>query len=95
MLNFNKKDDDSDADADADVPVLVMGDFNQQRSQDYTEQEWKRITDSADLRNVPRDDGVSRILEEQDFRCVLDDVRTRMAMTADEIANDTDTEMTT
>jgi len=58
-----------------DVPVIVMGDFNQQRANDYTPREWNRIAGSARLRNVPLDDGVSELLETRGFRCVLDDVR--------------------
>eukprot|EP00535_Pseudo-nitzschia_heimii_P008625 CAMPEP_0197178256 /NCGR_PEP_ID=MMETSP1423-20130617/3599_1 /TAXON_ID=476441 /ORGANISM="Pseudo-nitzschia heimii, Strain UNC1101" /LENGTH=582 /DNA_ID=CAMNT_0042627963 /DNA_START=470 /DNA_END=2215 /DNA_ORIENTATION=+ len=57
------------------VPVLVAGDFNQQRCRDYTPSEWRRVGASADLRGVPRDDGVADLLEEGGFRCVLDDVR--------------------
>lgn len=57
------------------VPILIAGDFNQQRSRDYTESEWKRVASNACLRKVPLDDGVCGILEESGFRCVLDDAR--------------------
>ncbi|VEU40943.1 unnamed protein product [Pseudo-nitzschia multistriata] len=57
------------------LPVLVMGDFNQQRSGDYTGPEWNRIAGSAGLRKVPLDDGVAGLLEGKGFRCVLDAVR--------------------
>jgi len=57
------------------IPVLIMGDFNQQRSRDYTPAEWNRISASADLRGAPSDDGVASILETSGFRCVFDDVR--------------------
>jgi len=57
------------------VPILIAGDFNQQRSRDYSPSEWKRVACSADLRGVPVDDGVSGILEKAGFRCILDDVR--------------------
>jgi endonuclease/exonuclease/phosphatase family metal-dependent hydrolase len=58
-----------------DTPILLMGDFNQQRLHDYTTDEWNRITDSADRRNIPVDDGVSTILEQNSFHCILDHVR--------------------
>jgi len=57
------------------IPILIAGDFNQQRSRDYTCSEWKRVVGSAGLRNVPLDDGVASILEKHGFRCILDDVR--------------------
>lgn len=59
--------------------MLIAGDFNQQRSRDYTPTEWKRVSASADLRGVPRDDGVADILERGGFRCVLDDVRSSLS----------------
>ena len=70
----------------AGVPVLVAGDFNQQRSRDYTPPEWRRVAASADLRGVPRDDGVAKLLEENGFRCVLDDVRAPPGGGADDAA---------
>jgi len=57
-----------------DVPIVIAGDFNQQRPQDYTPDEWKRIASSANLRGVPLEDGVAATLEEGGFRCILDDV---------------------
>ena len=56
------------------IPVLIAGDFNQQRSRDYTSAEWNKVVGSADLRGVPLDDGVANILETSGFRCILDDV---------------------
>jgi len=42
---------------------------------DYTTDEWNRIAESADRRNIPVDDGVSTILEQNTFHCILDHVR--------------------
>jgi hypothetical protein len=57
------------------VPILIAGDFNQQRSKDYTASEWKKVAGSADLRSVPLEDGVASILEKGGFKCILDDVK--------------------
>jgi len=62
-------------DGGSSIPVLIAGDFNQQRCKDYAPSEWKQIGASADLRGVPRDDGVADLLEKGGFLCVLDDVR--------------------
>ncbi len=59
----------------SNIPVLIAGDFNQQRSKDYTPSEWRNVASSADLRGVPLDDGVSSILESSGFQCVLDTVQ--------------------
>lgn len=83
-------DNDSNNNTTATTPVILMGDFNQQRSQDYTDLEWKRISDSANMRNVPRDDGVSRILEANNFRCILDDVNRRIVTTTTTSEDDDD-----
>ena len=66
------------------------GDFNQQRSQDYTDLEWKQISDSANLHNVPQDDVVLRILEANNFWCILDDVNRRMTVTTTSSEEDND-----
>mmetsp|Transcript_34342 Transcript_34342/g.38344 ORF Transcript_34342/g.38344 Transcript_34342/m.38344 type:complete len:662 (+) Transcript_34342:93-2078(+) len=56
------------------IPVLLMGDFNQQRQQDYTVHEWQQIGASAARRSVPTDDGVADLLQHHSFRCIYDDV---------------------
>jgi len=63
----------------ANVPILIAGDFNQQRSKDYTSSEWKKVAGSADLRGVPLDDGVACILEKGGFKCILDDVKFKLS----------------
>jgi endonuclease/exonuclease/phosphatase family metal-dependent hydrolase len=57
---------------DPSVPILLMGDFNQQRQKDYPLGEWQQITTSMDSRRVCRDDGVASMLEENGFQCVFD-----------------------
>jgi endonuclease/exonuclease/phosphatase family metal-dependent hydrolase len=59
----------------AAVPVVMMGDFNQQRQQDYTTDEWNRIRESMDRRNVCHDDGVSTMLRDHNFTCVFDQIQ--------------------
>merc|ERR1712232_1269074 len=61
----------------SNIPVIVTGDFNQQRRRDYSSKEWNRIAESANRRRVPTDDGVSSTLEANSFRCVFDDVLQR------------------
>jgi len=72
-----------------DLPMLIMGDFNQQRARDYAPREWERIAGSANLRKVPLDDGVGALLEGTGFRCVLDDVRVGATANANANANST------
>ena len=57
-------------------PVLLIGDFNQQRPVDYTKNEWKAICDNKAKRSSPREDGVSRLLNDAGFRCCYDQVDT-------------------
>ncbi len=56
-------------------PIVIAGDFNQQRATDYSDSEWKNISASADLRGVPLDDGVANLLKNNGFTCILDHVR--------------------
>jgi endonuclease/exonuclease/phosphatase family metal-dependent hydrolase len=49
--------------------VILMGDFNQQRQEDYTRSEWKQIAESMANRNVVEDDGVSTMLHKMNFKC--------------------------
>ncbi|KAG7340524.1 endonuclease/exonuclease/phosphatase family protein [Nitzschia inconspicua] len=53
-------------------PVILAGDFNQQRQRDYTKMEWQRIATSMAKRKACRDDGVGNMLELHSFRCVFD-----------------------
>ncbi|KAG7373192.1 endonuclease/exonuclease/phosphatase family protein [Nitzschia inconspicua] len=55
-------------------PVILAGDFNQQRQRDYTKMEWQRIVTSMAKRKACRDDGVGNMLESHSFRCVFDQV---------------------
>lgn len=51
---------------------MVIGDFNQQRSQDYTTREWEKIRQSKKRRDSPVDDGVATKLHEAGFQCIFD-----------------------
>jgi endonuclease/exonuclease/phosphatase family metal-dependent hydrolase len=55
-----------------DERIIILGDFNQQRRQDYSEAEWKLISDSMELRETCQDDGVATLLKEADFTCAWD-----------------------
>jgi endonuclease/exonuclease/phosphatase family metal-dependent hydrolase len=57
-----------------DERIIVAGDFNQQRQQDYTPVEWKRISDSMKRRYVCEDDGVSAMLQNMKFKCAWSDL---------------------
>merc|ERR1711937_417602 len=67
------------------IPVIVTGDFNQQRRRDYYPSEWNRIAESASRRRVPTDDGVSSTLDDNNFRCVLDAVKGSSTSTDEEV----------
>jgi endonuclease/exonuclease/phosphatase family metal-dependent hydrolase len=54
--------------------IMIIGDFNQQRAEDYTAQEWQQICGSKQRRQSPLDDGVSSMLKETGFQCVFDSV---------------------
>ena len=56
-----------------DLPVLIVGDFNQQREDDYTPEEWQRILASKERRSA-RDSPVDLfgLFEEHGFVCVWD-----------------------
>jgi endonuclease/exonuclease/phosphatase family metal-dependent hydrolase len=54
------------------IPVIIAGDFNQQRQEDYQGQEWNFIQQSMEKRSVCRDDGVATLLERQKFVCAID-----------------------
>jgi endonuclease/exonuclease/phosphatase family metal-dependent hydrolase len=54
------------------TPIIIMGDFNQQRQQDYTPQEWELIEKSMDRRKACHNDGVAALLEKHNFCCVFD-----------------------
>mmetsp|Transcript_30923 Transcript_30923/g.66952 ORF Transcript_30923/g.66952 Transcript_30923/m.66952 type:complete len:87 (-) Transcript_30923:194-454(-) len=53
-------------------PVLIVGDFNQQRACDYTPDEWRIIGRNLERREAPRTDGVSDLLQSEGFRCCND-----------------------
>jgi endonuclease/exonuclease/phosphatase family metal-dependent hydrolase len=52
--------------------VILMGDFNQQRREDYKKSEWKQISESMANRRVVEDDGVSTLLRKMYFKCAWD-----------------------
>lgn len=62
-------------DGENDAPMILMGDFNQQRLHDYSPDEWRRIAESMDQRKVCRDDGVGSLLQRHGMDCVFDQVR--------------------
>jgi len=61
-----------DPEDDAYCPVLIAGDFNQQRQQDYSDDVWESITASMQNRGQPEDDGVSQLLQASGFTCCFD-----------------------
>lgn len=68
--------DNTDMDDDGNnIPIILVGDLNQQRSVDYSTEEWKRIQKSMDGRGVCHDDGVADQLNQFGFHCVFDQVR--------------------
>mmetsp|Transcript_101189 Transcript_101189/g.151574 ORF Transcript_101189/g.151574 Transcript_101189/m.151574 type:complete len:341 (-) Transcript_101189:39-1061(-) len=52
--------------------AVLMGDFNQQRQEDYENSEWKQIAESMENRGVVEDDGVSTMLHKTQFGCAWD-----------------------
>lgn len=53
--------------------VVLVGDLNQQRSQDYASDEWGRICLGMEDRNSCQDDGVAKMLTDQGFVCAWDE----------------------
>jgi endonuclease/exonuclease/phosphatase family metal-dependent hydrolase len=58
--------------AEANERVLIVGDLNQQRQQDYQQDEWQRICENMTKRSAPRDDGVSFLLQKEGFSSIFD-----------------------
>jgi endonuclease/exonuclease/phosphatase family metal-dependent hydrolase len=52
--------------------IVLMGDLNQQREQDYSEDEWDRIHSGMIYRRSSVDDGVATMLLERGFVCAWD-----------------------
>ena len=50
----------------------LLGDLNQQRSKDYSSEEWARIKGGMKYRNATEDDGVANILMNRGFLCCWD-----------------------
>jgi endonuclease/exonuclease/phosphatase family metal-dependent hydrolase len=76
--NHNNPDgllDDDDITTTTTTPVMIMGDFNQQRMEDYTTEEWNVIRQSMDRRTVCHDDGVSAMLQQHNFTCVFNQIK--------------------
>lgn len=66
--------DDDDDVANNDVPIILAGDFNQQRPNDYRPDEWTKIASSKELRDEASVcDGVDELLHQHGFACVYDD----------------------
>jgi len=55
-----------------DKPCCLLGDLNQQRSRDYSSEEWARITGGMKYRNATEDDGVANMLMSRGFVCCWD-----------------------
>jgi len=64
---------------DSNDPVLIVGDLNQQRSVDYTTEEWKVICDNKSQRSSLQSDGVSTLLTSAGFTCCYDQVNANTA----------------
>jgi len=55
-----------------DDRIVMAGDLNQQRRQDYTKAEWKLISESMTRRKACQDDGVAVRLKKARFVCAWD-----------------------
>lgn len=58
--------------ASANERVIIAGDFNQQRQQDYQDDEWESICANQAKRNAPRDDGVVSQQHKAGYSCLFD-----------------------
>lgn len=58
--------------ANATERVIIAGDFNQQRQQDYQPDEWQHICKNFAKRGAPRHDGVSTLLLTAGFSSMID-----------------------
>lgn len=58
--------------------ILLVGDFNQQRQEDYSPNEWKSICENKARRGSPEDDGVGSLLRGKQFRCSYDACRDKL-----------------
>ena len=54
-------------------PILIIGDFNQQREKDYMEEEWSAICANKYRRASPTDDGVDKQLSQAGYSCIWDE----------------------
>lgn len=52
--------------------IMIVGDFNQQRKQDYTRDEWQMIVDNKQRRKSPQEDGVAYLLSAFGYSCIWD-----------------------
>lgn len=55
-----------------DYDVLLVGDLNQQRQEDYSDNEWTSICVNKQRRKSPQSDGVADKLKSSGFSCVWD-----------------------
>jgi len=61
-----------DVEQSDELPILIIGDFNQQRKEDYTENEWGLILENKERRGATVDDGVASLLKGKGFSCIWD-----------------------
>ena len=52
--------------------VMIIGDFNQQRRQDYTHEEWELLAENKERRQSPLDDGVAYLLRAFGYSSIWD-----------------------
>ena len=64
---------------------LIVGDFNQQREQDYTQTEWERILANKEHRfeETKHTDGVAELLQSSGFECAWEAAPSRNWPTQD------------
>jgi endonuclease/exonuclease/phosphatase family metal-dependent hydrolase len=67
LLHASKRHDDKGLGG-----VLIAGDFNQQRQQDYTTEEWTRICQNKAKRHSPETDFVAETLAQAGYTCNFD-----------------------
>lgn len=52
--------------------IVLVGDLNQQRENDYAPEEWELIRSGMETRGSCQDDGVAQLLSDQGFVCAWD-----------------------
>jgi hypothetical protein len=59
-----------------DEKMILVGDLNQQRQEDYAPDEWNIICEGMNDRRACLDDGVDQLLRDEDFTCAWETVNT-------------------